>query len=208
MQQRAIESDAQMVRQTILLLCEGGVKSVTLEAVGRRAGYSRGLVTRRYGSKDQLLIRVLDYLNAWCVQSMRNATMQEDGIAAIFISIRVAISCIQSHPENYRALFILWAYGLESNSIVKAELVQLSQKSRAMHRSWLIQAQEAGDISLNADLELILDVIISQSIGLFNQWLLDPDFRIEDRLMHLMKVQLFLILKYESFYQESQYWGA
>lgn len=54
-QARAVESDLKMVKQTIKLLSEGGVSAVTLEAVGVNAGYSRGLVTRRYGSKDKLL---------------------------------------------------------------------------------------------------------------------------------------------------------
>jgi len=37
------------------LIAEGGYEAMTLAAVGERAGYSRGLVTARFGSKDQLL---------------------------------------------------------------------------------------------------------------------------------------------------------
>lgn len=46
----------------IVLLADGGIKAVTLEAIGINSGYSRGLVIRRHGSKEDLLIRVLDFL--------------------------------------------------------------------------------------------------------------------------------------------------
>ncbi|GAA5011749.1 TetR/AcrR family transcriptional regulator [Acinetobacter puyangensis] len=207
MQQRAIDSDARMVEQTILLLCEGGVKAVTLEAVGKRAGYSRGLVTRRYGSKDQLLLRVLNYLARWCLSTVKDVENSKKGIAAICFAIDQATSRIKTHPEYYRALFILWAYTLETNSVVKNELLQLSKKSREQHQFWLLQAQELGEISHKIDTELVVDFIIGQSAGLFNQWLLDPEFKIQDRLHRLIRIQIFLVCKHASLYEEVAYWG-
>ena len=88
-QVRAIESDLKMVQQTIKLLSEGGVRAVTLEAVGVNAGYSRGLVSRRYGSKDQLLIRVLNYLENWLNEKSKLATQNKYGLEAINSLIRL-----------------------------------------------------------------------------------------------------------------------
>lgn len=208
MQQRAIESDAKMVEQAILLLCEGGVKAVTLEAVGQRAGYSRGLVTRRYGSKNQLLIRVLKYLENWCLDNMRSVNNQKKGLETLHFLVKNTISRIKTHPENYRAMFILWAYALESDSIVKEEFLQLSKKMREQHRIWLLQAQELGEIPTTIDLELIIDFIIQQSIGIFNQWLLEPDFKIEDQLQRMIAVQVFLVSQYAGFREDKMSSGG
>ena len=98
-QARAVESDLKMVKQTIKLLSEGGVSAVTLEAVGVNAGYSRGLVTRRYGSKDKLLIRVLDYLENWLNEKSKLSTKNKYGLDAIN-------SLLSVHDKFHRTLIL------------------------------------------------------------------------------------------------------
>ena len=43
-----------MFAAAIELLCEGGIHRATLKDIGERAGYSRGLASARFGSKEGL----------------------------------------------------------------------------------------------------------------------------------------------------------
>ena len=104
-QVRAIESDLKMVNQTIKLLSEGGVNAVTLEAVGVNAGYSHGLVSRRYGSKDQLLVRVLNYLENWLNEKSKIATNNKYGLDAINSLILSISDDFYLNRENIEHIF-------------------------------------------------------------------------------------------------------
>ena len=52
--ERSALSDARMADAAIALICERGAAATTLKDVGLRAGYSRGLASYRFGSKEGL----------------------------------------------------------------------------------------------------------------------------------------------------------
>src|SRR5947209_1778026 len=57
-QQRRDQAEAALLNAAAELIVEDGVHSLTLARVGERAGYSRGLVTHYFGSKQALLQRL------------------------------------------------------------------------------------------------------------------------------------------------------
>src|SRR3979490_827553 len=60
--ERREDSERGLVRAAIVVTAEQGVSAATFEAIGQRGGYSRSLVTRRFGSKQGLVDAVLGYL--------------------------------------------------------------------------------------------------------------------------------------------------
>jgi AcrR family transcriptional regulator len=54
-EQRRTETRAALLGAAAELVAESGVRAVTLARVGERAGYSRGIVTHHFGSKQALL---------------------------------------------------------------------------------------------------------------------------------------------------------
>src|SRR6266851_3950710 len=66
-EERTARSDQLMTQAAIALLIERGVQGTTLAAIGERAGYSRGLVTHRFGAE------AADAMRAMCI--LRFATI-------------------------------------------------------------------------------------------------------------------------------------
>src|SRR2546421_53515 len=56
-QQRRDQAETALLNAAAELAVEHGVRSLTLARVGERAGYSRGIVTHHFGSKQALLER-------------------------------------------------------------------------------------------------------------------------------------------------------
>jgi len=56
--QRREEAEAALLKAAVELVDEQGVRALTLASVGERAGYSRGLVTHYFGSKQALVERL------------------------------------------------------------------------------------------------------------------------------------------------------
>ena len=64
--ERSAESDRRMLRAALKLIGERGYRGTSLAAIGEEAGYSRGLVNERFGSKSGLLwVLVKHMLRAW-----------------------------------------------------------------------------------------------------------------------------------------------
>jgi len=61
--ERRGESERALVEAAISVVAKEGVSAATFEAICGRAGYSRGLVTQRFGSKDGLIEMVINHLH-------------------------------------------------------------------------------------------------------------------------------------------------
>lgn len=206
-QARAIESDNKMVEQTIILLSEGGVSAVTLEAVGVNAGYSRGLVSRRYGSKDKLLIRVFIFLEDWLDCKMKQATKKKYGVDAINALFLDLADDVNSYMRRYRAYFWLRFYGLESNKELNQYLIKVQEDRCKKIIQWLKEASVLEQISRSADLEMMADFIMTSMIGLFHNWMVDPNFKIELRLKQLVNIHFKTMFENSHLYYLVNYWG-
>ena len=58
--ERTARAEAGMIEAAIELLTTAGIQGTTLVAIGDKSGYSRGLVTARFGSKDGLIDALID----------------------------------------------------------------------------------------------------------------------------------------------------
>jgi AcrR family transcriptional regulator len=206
-QVRAIESDLKMVNQTIKLLSEGGVNAVTLEAVGVNAGYSRGLVSRRYGSKDQLLVRVLNYLENWLNEKSKIATNNKYGLDAINSLILSISDDFYLYREKYRAYFWLRFYGLEQNKILNECLVKSRNIREENTIKWLKEALALEELSRNVDIEMVHDFLKTSLMGLVHNWMVDPNFNIEIRLKQLVYIHLKNMFSNSHLYHSVNFWG-
>ena len=61
--ERRDESGRSLIEAAVEVVAEQGVGAATFESIGRRAGYSRGLATQRFGSKEKLIEAVIGHLH-------------------------------------------------------------------------------------------------------------------------------------------------
>lgn len=85
--ERRAESDRRLIQATAELIVERGIEGTSLAEIGRRAGYSHGLVHARFGSKDALI----DRLSAEAVEMFRAEAIARIGEARGFEAIRIVV---------------------------------------------------------------------------------------------------------------------
>lgn len=85
--ERRAESDRRLIQATAELIVERGIENTSFAEIGRRAGYSHGLVHARFGSKDALIERV----SAEAVTMFRATTMARIGDARGFDALRIVV---------------------------------------------------------------------------------------------------------------------
>lgn len=177
---RSALSDARMITAAIYLLSRQGVDGVTLVAVGEQAGYSRGLVTRRYGSKAGLLARVLEYLNEKSVASIRAAESECSGLDMIQRLFAQLFRSMQDNPDEVRARYWLWFHSLEPATEFHATLEKLHRAQRRQLENWLRQGQKFGSIRAEIVVPRMAEQLLALSSGLGYQWLVSPAMPLQE----------------------------
>ena len=97
--ERSALSDARMADAAVALICERGAGATTLKDVGLRAGYSRGLASYRFGSKEGLwsfLIRTIG--EEWLAELQQAVAGTSGSRRSTPPSTRTAASC--SSPRS------------------------------------------------------------------------------------------------------------
>src|SRR3546814_16607688 len=82
-EERTALSDQRMTDAAVALIVEHGIAAATLAAIGERAGYSRGLVTHRFGTKARLLAHLHDPFVADWIGRVQQAVGEHSGVEAL-----------------------------------------------------------------------------------------------------------------------------
>src|SRR5262245_59826955 len=90
------------------LIAEGGLSSMTFNALGERAGYSRGLVTARFGSKrglvDALIHRIWRRLRD---RDVLPVAQRDNGLEEIIVLVDAIREQAETERRDMRAMFAL-----------------------------------------------------------------------------------------------------
>ena len=105
-QQRRDQAEAALLNAAAELVIEEGVHSLTLARVGERAGYSRGLVTHYFGSKQALLQRLAHATQSGFVPGLDGVP---PGLDRLLRLIDGYIGALGQLRMPNRAFLLLWA---------------------------------------------------------------------------------------------------
>jgi AcrR family transcriptional regulator len=175
---RARLSTNRLLRASAELIAERGYDRTTLAAIGARAGYSHGLVTRRFGSKDGLLEALLHkMISEWHEREVAPLLATSSGAASLHLIVDGIRTSAGRDAPALRALYTLMFEGL------KPAPRGLHQRIQAVHRNQRALLAETvargiadGSIAAGADPEATALLIASALRGAAYQWLLDDDF--------------------------------
>ncbi len=157
------------------LIAEGGLEAMTFAAIGKRAGYSRGLVTARFGSRAGLVNALLR--RTWGEFHVRREALTHPGQPAIvgLMSLVTAIrQYAQEDPRNVRALFALMFEALGPDVALRERMTQFHQSMREDIAQLVETGRIDGSVNSGVDPESTAVILVALFRGLAYQWMLDP----------------------------------
>jgi len=174
--QRAERSTEALLDAAAELVAEGGLAAATFAAIGERAGYSRGLVTARFGSKaglvEALIKRVWGALReAGIVPLQRGATGLESLIGLVEGIRRQAVR----DGRDMRAMNALIFEALRADDGLQERMAAFSGAMRSEVAEALRRGIGDGSVRSTADPERVAAVVTSALLGVAYQWLLEGD---------------------------------
>ena len=174
--ERAERSTNRLLDAAAELITEGGYASMTLAAVGERAGYSRGLVTARFGAKDKLLEALVERIvTRWSHRNVLPRTKGRSGLDAVLILVDAIRAQAERDPRALRTLYALMFEALGPNPDLRHRFVEFHRGMRADVRQMLRRGRKDGSIRKDIVVDAEAGFIVAGLRGIAYQWVLDED---------------------------------
>jgi AcrR family transcriptional regulator len=176
--QRRDQAEAALLDAAAQLVVEQGVRSLTLARVSERAGYSRGLVTHHFGSKQVLLERLARSTQAGFVPGLDGLP---PGLDRLLRLIDGYLGALGEVGVLNRAFLLLWA-----EAATASELAPIFRERDEAFRADLREDVAAGiaDGAIRPDVvpAEVAIAVVGQLRGVGLQRLLDPQAVDTERL--------------------------
>jgi AcrR family transcriptional regulator len=173
--ERSELSTRRMLEATAELLSERGLEGTTLAEIGKRSGYSHGLVTRRFGNKSNLLIALIERMTEQFGPGRLGATIgSRTGASAVnHILGRIAEEA-ETGPAQLRGFYALGFEAVKPLPEVQEHLREMNRTFQGQLAALIEAGQREGTVRSDAD-PLVVSRMIAYSLrGAAYFWMLDP----------------------------------
>lgn len=177
--ERRDESERGLLQAAIAVVAEQGVSAVTFDAVGRQGGFSRGLATQRFGSKQGLIEAVIDHLHERR-EVLRCETELDElpGLDAVLAYVDIYLRDISPRGAG-RAYFMLLSSAVADASALRSVFAAAHARVERRLESWVLKGQAEGAIRREIDADAAALMIGSLLFGLSMQLLIDPAMNLD-----------------------------
>lgn len=173
--QRSALSDEKLFDAAIHLILERGTQKATLKEIGEMAGYSRGLVTYRFGSKDGLVQALIKRFEHNWAERLESFVGARTGMGAILAAADAVEQFLLSELDYMRGMYILWYESVGHESLIKQRLAEHHRIYRDDIHRWIEQGIEAGEIDRRVNADAFAVQFCSFVFGTVYQWLVNPE---------------------------------
>ena len=176
---RREESGRKLVEAAAAVVAGEGLSAATFEAIGLKSGYSRSLVTQRFGSRQGLIEAVILYLREHLDARMAELSIaQMSGLDALLAYFDIYLRDLGT-KGGLRAYFVLLSSAIADVNALRALFAAEHERVRARLAGLVRKGQAEGVIRAGIDADAAGLMIGALQLGLSMQLIVDPDMDLE-----------------------------
>jgi AcrR family transcriptional regulator len=173
--ERRAESERRLIQAAAELIVERGIEGTSLAEIGRRAGYSHGLVHQRFGSKDALIERLAEQAVQLFTVSTVAAIGDAQGAQAVRMVAENYLDLIQGADPIARVHLLVWCEAIAAGSGKRPYRVGWDRLLRSSLAAMITTGIADGSIRSSLDPEPAAVIIVGLLRGVALQLMIDPD---------------------------------
>lgn len=174
--ERSERADRAILRAATTLISRQGYSKTTLAQIGAEAGYSAGLVSHRFGSKEGLLRELVGRIaSRFYEDQILPAVRGRTGVDAICAFAAAYLGELLVREERIRALYVLMGETLGPVAEVREIFAELDKGFRDRVRHWLEEGLVRGEVRAGIAPDVEAAIVVGQLRGTTLQWLIAPD---------------------------------
>lgn len=173
--ERTALSDKRMFETALLLVREHGTPNTTLKEIGERAGYSRGLASSRFGSKEQFFYELVGEMHDRWQDEFKANRGRRRGLDAIKKNFESTKNFLTRDPDYLRSMYLLYYETIGSNALIRERLADYHGRHIKALCRWLTEGIKDGDVDPETDIAGLATEYLAFYYGLIYLWLTDSD---------------------------------
>jgi AcrR family transcriptional regulator len=166
--QRRAEAEHRVLEATKHVIAELGVGAVTFATIGAQAGYSRGIVTHHFGSRQNLMQTLARSLQNLVPAPPTGAV----GRQRLLAQVDLYLTTLRDNPRDARVFSMLWAEAITGDPDLRPIFTERDAEFRAVVAQLVRLGIEDGTISPALDADLTAMAIVGQLRGISLQLVL------------------------------------
>ena len=176
--QRREESHARLLAAAAEIIATEGFAAASFDRIGARAGYSRGLASAKFGSKNGLVTALIAHLIArGADHEVRAGQPQQCPLQRVLAYADTVLQQIES-DVLLRAYWVMMAAAIGNRAPNQAAFLAEHEKVKNRLSADIAAGQGAGEIDPGLDPDSTALAIGSSLLGVAVECLLDPGFDI------------------------------
>jgi AcrR family transcriptional regulator len=176
--ERRDQSERLLLKAAAELIVERGITAATFENIGARAGYSRGLATQKFGSKQGLIEALITQLQVRLEELLSERNFDDlPALEAVLTFVDVFLRNLDEDGEK-RAYFMLMAGSIADRSAQRGPFAQAHLNVERRLEAIVQRGQAEGSIRPEIDPDAAALMIGSLLLGLSMQLLIDPQMNL------------------------------
>jgi len=172
--ERTAISDKAMIEAAIELILERGTDKTTLQAIGEKAGYSRGLATYRFGSKAGLFDEICKSIGRHWLDYLQGGVGDQIGVEAMCTALDSFFRFVADYPRDARVLQILYCGAASPAAEYRQTAVNIHDRQRKDVAEWVRAGIAEGSIRPDVDPDSVAAQYIAYISGMTYLWVIDP----------------------------------
>jgi len=172
--ERTATAHRRMIRAAIQLIARQGYTKTSLAQVGKEAGYTGGLVSHHFGSKEGLLRELTGRIaSRFYTDQIQTATRGRVGIDALLVTVDTYLNELIVREERMRALYVLMGEALGPVAEINEVFAELNKGFRLTTRRLIEEGMESGEIRSDLDPDAEAGLFVGMLRGVALQWMAD-----------------------------------
>ncbi|MGX1099891.1 TetR/AcrR family transcriptional regulator [Amorphus sp. MBR-141] len=168
-QERREQTERKVVAAATALIAERGSRALTLAEVGEAAGYSRGIVSHHFGSRENLLRAVMRDAQAFDVPGPGES-------AGVWLSdtVRAYLKNVTDKRPAARAFLQMWGEAIASDPVLVPLYAEQDARFRGLLADKVREGISDGSVRADADPEAMAVFLLGLFRGIALQLISTP----------------------------------
>jgi AcrR family transcriptional regulator len=175
--ERRQAAEERILEAALDLISEVGTTKMTLEDVGKRAGYSRGLPAHYFGNKEGLIVHLINDVIPRFRRLHFLGPRPRQGLARVIAGVDAFIRGASTETTTYKAFQILLSEAVapQKNDVTRASLIATNEHALRSLEYHIKAGIEKGEIDPSINTRGAAIVILGAMRGTLEQFFLDPE---------------------------------
>ena len=173
--ERRADSERRLLQASAELIVERGLELTSLADIGRRAGASHAAVNHRFGSKDDLVDRLIEEAGGFYAATARRRIGSLTGIDALLELCDLYLDLVDGPDPIGRVHVVLWSEAVAHAAERRGAHLDWDRRLRDFIATLIEDAVAEGTVDPLVPVSAAAISIVGSLRGIAMQLLLDPD---------------------------------